>query len=94
MKNIFYFFLNILGLITGIILILIAVWFAIKIYVVINVNNGITYDGFGYPYVYQKPYNPYVVWIYIFGGVGLIMEGFFQEKLKDIHKNSQNQKDT
>lgn len=82
MKKILY----ILGLIVGILLILMAVFFYFKIYVVLETKEGIVYDGFGYEYINHQPYNPYTIWIYVFGILGVGIIGFFREKLIDKNK--------
>lgn len=87
MKNSVKLFFYILGLIIGIVLILMAIWFYIKIYNEFSSKDGVLYDGFGYEYVYEKPHNPYTICIYIFLIIGLNIAGFFRKKLIEQRDN-------
>lgn len=65
--------LCILGIIFGIVFITAAVYFYFRINAVMQVENGIMYDGFGNQYVNNKPSSPYTIFIYIFGILGLFL---------------------
>ena len=67
--------LSVLCVIGGIICILVALFLFFKINMVVQVIDGVYYDGFGNAYVNGDPSSPYTLFIYVFGLVGIGLFG-------------------
>lgn len=79
MKKILY----ILGLTAGIIALLYGAYILFNIYFVVSSHNGVTYDGFGDPYVNRSPSSPntWIGYVCALGGGALSYHCY--DNLKD-----------
>ena len=72
----------ILGIICSIIIIAIAVYIFINVYFIFSIQNGQMFDGFGFPYLNDKPSSPFTLLSIVGLMVGLFLLKLCKKKLK------------
>lgn len=73
------------GIVFSVIFILVSIYLTINIFFVLQIENGITYDGFGNEYSFDEPNSPYTLIAFLCGFTGLFL---FIYCYKKINNNS------
>lgn len=72
-----------IGIVFSIIFILISIYLIINIYFVLQVENEITYDGFGNEYSFDKPNSSYTLIAFLCGFTGLFLFVYCYRKINN-----------